>query len=214
MTLHFDATIGTVAPGIPFDSGVQFALGDTISGEFTFEAAEGDGSQSFSATQLYTFSLDINGVRLAAPSFEIEGIDDVLVISDFPPSGVLDQLILGANGLSPTENMQNSSIDPTNSGFAVRLYGPASILSQGAHPLANVWNDFDLLRQINVFFRNGLGGAVAFQATVGDFSLVPEPSFCGLLPLIAATLLCRYRQLRVGLHQRKWNAISKSETKN
>jgi hypothetical protein len=207
ITFRFDAMVTTVSPGNPFDAGVQFALGDTISGEFTFDPAEGDGSKSFSAIQPYDFILHINGVSLATPSFEIEAINDVLIISDFPPSGVVDQLILGANGLSWAENTPILSFSPAHSGFAMSLDGAASILNQGSHPPGHIWNSFDLRRRLNVFLRDGLGGAVGFQATVGSFTVIPEPSAVAICFLIGMVVSIHFRPKRNIHGQRGKNVV-------
>ena len=84
VTLQFNGTIKTIYPAIPFDAGIEFALGDSISGEFMFDPAAGDGSKSFSAVQPYNFFLNISGVTLVAPSFGIEAIDNAFVVSDCP----------------------------------------------------------------------------------------------------------------------------------
>jgi hypothetical protein len=174
---------------------VQYSLGDKISGKFTFEPASGGGSKSFRAVQPYNFFLDINGVSLFTQSFEIEAIDNVLVISDSPPSGVTDQLFLGTNGLSWVENTSPLPINPNLSGFRMTLYGMPSLLSQGSHPEdVNIWNDFDLWRQLNVTFRNGAGGAVGFQATIGDFATVPEASSLALGALAVSLILLSFRR--------------------
>ena len=201
VTLRFDATIGTVSTGIPFDSGVQFSLGDTISGKFTFDPAEGDGGMSFHAVQPYDFFLNINYVSLFTPSFEIEAINNTVIISDCPAgvdclSGPVDELDLGGGGLSWVENAPPLNIDPSKSGFRMTLNGMANVLAQASHPSdADVWNDFDLRRQFDVDFEDGNGGAIGFVATLGEFVAIPEPSSLGLASLLGAFILLVRRQI-------------------
>lgn len=175
ITFRFEAEIGRVFPGIPFDSGIEFAEGDGISGRFTFEPANGDGSMLFEAQQPHEFTLNINGIAFSAPSFEIEAVNNT-TIDDFPPPSDVDWLVLGAGGLSPRAPANLPNIDPATSGFRMTLYGPAVVLGQAGIPGGvETWNQFDLWRQIKVSFENGEGGAVGFQATVSSFSIVPEP---------------------------------------
>jgi hypothetical protein len=201
VTFRFDAMITTVSPGIPFDAGVQFALGDTISGEFTFDPAEVDGGKSFSAIQPYEFILHINGVSLATPRFEIEAINNLFIISDCPAgvdclSGFVDELIVGGAGLAGVENEPALGFEPSQSGFCMLLAGTAIVLGLASHPpTADVWNDFDLRRQIAVFFEDGSGGTMAFGAAIGKFKTIPEPPSTGLGTIVAALMFlnCRWR---------------------
>jgi hypothetical protein len=201
VTFRFDATIGTVPPGIPFDAGIDFALGDIISGKFTFDPSDGDGSMSFRAVQPYNFLLNINGTLLFTPTFEIEATNNLFIISDCPTgvdclSGFVDELIVGGGGLAGVEDEPALGFEPSQSGFSILLDGMATVLGQASHPpTAEVWNDFDLRRQIAVFFEDGSGGAMAFVATIGEFMTIPEPPSAGLSVRVAAlmSLNCRRR---------------------
>lgn len=200
VTLHFSATIETVPPGIPFDAGIHFALGDTISGDFTFEPTQGDGGQSYRAVQPYDFILNINGVSVFTPSFTIEAIDNVLVVSDCPPgvnclSGVFDELIVGGSFLAGVENQPALGIAADRSSFRMELYGLPHLLSQGSIPSDDeAWNAFQVETSLGVSFENGVGGVVGFQAKLSNFTTIPEPSCATVAVLASASLLCCRRR--------------------
>ncbi len=199
-TLRFDATIGTIFPGIPFDSGIDFALGDIVSGHFTFEPAEGDGGVLMFATmQPYEFSLDIGGAKFSTHGFEIQSLNDT-VITDFAPASSVDSLQVGAGGLSAADPTMFPNIDPTTSGLTLLLFGPTSSVSIPRYPEdPAVWNNFNLFRALTVAFGDGMGGVVGFQATVGQFATVPEPSAISISTLLVVIALFthRYRVSRV-----------------
>jgi hypothetical protein len=181
ITFRFEAEINTMFPGIPFNSGIDYAPDDVISGQFTFEPTPGNGSMLFEVTQPHLFTLNINGVELSVPTYDIHAVNNS-PISDFPPASVIDSMLIGAGNLAPEQADLYPNIDPGTSSFRITLFSPADVLSQAGVPEAVVtWNEFDLTRQINVTFRNGMGGAIGFQATIGAFSVVPEPASYGML---------------------------------
>lgn len=185
VTLRFEAEIGTIAAGLPFDSGIEYSLGDIVTGQMTFEPVVGNGGMLFESQQPFDFQLNINGVELAAPSFTIESVDGA-AITDFPPADHIDSLTLAGGGLSPIVPDSLPNLDAESSGFRMALFGPTSAIQQVEVPASvATWNDFSLWRQLSVSFRDGNGGAVGFQASVGSFAVVPEPStiFVSLAPI-------------------------------
>src|SRR4029078_13352196 len=100
ITLSFDATIHTVFPGIPFDSGVNFAVDDIIHGRFTFEPQTSPGDMYLLATQAYELAIDVNGTELTTQGFQLESVNNS-PISEFTPVNEVDVLVLGAGELSP-----------------------------------------------------------------------------------------------------------------
>ncbi len=209
VTLRFDATIQTIFPGIPFDSGIEFELGDAITGQFTFEPAVGDGSMRFVATQPYGFSLNLDGIAFSISNFEIESINDSSLDYDcppgvtcVPPAGVIDSLVVGGDGLTAAGPTTLPNVDPAQSGFRMLLYGSASALPVASHPSdPAVWNAFNLFTALNVTLRGGSGGATGFQATVGRFVAIPEPSTFGFASLLVAAAILNRRQLALRFHR-------------
>jgi hypothetical protein len=203
ITFRFDAKIGTVFPGIPFDSGMEFAEGDVISGRFSFDSADGNGGMTFNATQPYATLLTINGVNLTTSTLQIESVNDA-VIADFPAASVIDLLELAAGGLSAADSTDILNFDSTVSGFSLLLYGPASSFPVASHPSdVTIWNNFNLWRQLSITFRDGRGGAIGFQATVGQFVAVPEPSTFGTAALMMVVSLLIHHEIIPDFHRRR-----------
>lgn len=191
ITLQFEATVTTVATGFPFESGIHFAEGDVISGVFAFEPNGGTGGMNLNTIQPYTFSLQINGKILAVPNFEIRSSNDT-PIEDVPSASTIDSLVLGASGLSPQSPGIN--ISPNFSGFRITLFGAANTFDSAKIPDdLSVWNSFDVWRDISVSVRDGSGGAIGFQATIGNFQVVPEPSAIVILTFSILKLFGRAR---------------------
>ena len=188
VTFRFEAEIDSLS-GVPFDSGINFSVGDIVSGQFTFEQSTvGDGSAYFEGTQPRNFSLNINGVVVLAPTFDFRVFNDTPIL-DFPPASEVDTITLGAGGLVPLRPELFPDIDASRTGFRMRLYAPNFTLAQASLPgSAAVWNDFNLTRQLGVVFRSGSGDVVGFQATVRPFLAVPEP-MTGHLAFITIVLL-------------------------
>lgn len=195
VTFQFEAEIDRLS-GTPFDSGIEFAEGDVISGQFTFEPDDGNGDKFFEATQPYDFLLNINGVRVGASSYSIESIDDGH-FSDLeePIPSVLDVLNLGGE-LSAVNNELGVNINPTLSAFRAALWGPTNGLPGTTDTLetamipadVETWNRFIYRRQLSVAFRSGNGDVQGFQATIGELNVVPEPSTGYLLSLLTAVI--------------------------
>jgi hypothetical protein len=204
ISFHFDATIGTVYDAIPFDSGLNFALGDTISGEFSFDPVPGDGSMLFDSHQPHEFSFNINGAIFTSPNFEIEAVNNA-PISDFDLASIVDILRVGAGGLLADVPTNYPNLDPQFSNFRMTLYGPFNSSTQASvPPEAADWNSFNLWRSIEVSFGDGKGHSVGFQAFVAPFSEIPEPTAEAIAWLAIGSLfgvssglqrrICRRRQ--------------------
>jgi hypothetical protein len=201
VTLAFEATINTVIPGIPFDSGLDYRVGDVVKGRFTFDPQIGTDNMYLLAPQPHELVLDIHGAVFATPGFQIESVNDSS-ISDFDLASVVDILNVGAGGLSPANSATFPNLDPHQSSFRLTLYGPQTIYGpaialQIASLPANVadWNTFTIWRQLSVAFGDGKGGAIGFQATVGPFTAVPEPASGELASLLVAFGLLKHRQI-------------------
>ena len=181
ITFAFEAEIGIIFSGIPFDSGIDFEVGDVILGQFTFDPSEGDGTNPFTKEQTRDFSLNINGTVLTAPKYQIRSWNDN-AITDFPPSSVVDDLFVSGASLSPENRLLIPAMNPAQSFFRMSLLGNSDLLPNARHPESvAIWNAFGFERQITVRLRDIKGGSVAFQATVGPFVAVPEPSTAGFI---------------------------------
>ncbi len=195
LTFRFDAEIHTVFTGIPFDSGIDFATGDVIIGTFTFQPNQGNGSMHLATMQDYQFALDVNGVVISTPRYEIEAFDDSSV-EDFPGASIIDEIELSGSGFSPVDGATDLNLDPAQSSFRMELWAPGFPVPGEVEPFdgaripgsLDVWNDFTLWREIIVSIRDGQGGAIGFQATVGPFAAVPEPSAQSVALLLFGTI--------------------------
>jgi len=203
VTFAFDAEISSVSLGIPFDSGIDFSVGDTISGQFTFQPFEencaiADGPfQPFGCTkpQLFSFSMEIDGINLSVNSYEIDTLNNTGVFDGAGPV-VQDFLEPRGRGLSPAEASRPISIDPASSGFGMMLRGGASSINFASIPGSpDVWNQFNLERSLNIFVLDGNGGVIRIRAVVGQFSIVPEPTSLALAMtfISISTMLARRR---------------------
>lgn len=193
ITLAFEATIGTVFTGIPFDSGIDFHMGDVVSGRITFDPLPGDGSHIVRVLQPHPFTLYIGGNFFSSPNIEIESINDADAV-EFPIAGLIDVLNTGGSGLSPANPAAFPKLSPQHCDFVIWLNGPGSVLAMASVP-ADVtdWNEFNLWRQMVVSFGDGKGGVMGFQATLGQFVVIPEPEPLVLmaLGLVFVTILTR-----------------------
>jgi hypothetical protein len=206
VTLRFEAEIDRVS-GSDFDSGIEFVVGDVVSGQFTYDPNPGDGETPLTVPQPYHFSIAINGVELASPSYEITADDDDLV-TDFEVGSIFDQLELVGAGLSAFDVTADIDIDPLQSTFGLDLWGAsdfADILETAQIPSnVEIWNQFDTWRHFRVTLRNGEGGVSGFSATVGDFSQVPEPaSVCLSLSAAIGVFMLRCRMHKTTLNKKQ-----------
>ncbi len=196
----FEATIDTVVMGIPFDLGLDYQVGDKITGKFMFDPIAGDGEMYLESQQPYKFSLDVNGHQFKVESFEIQSVNDSPT-SDFLPVHVSDFLVLGSGGLTPINASAFPNLDPTRSNVRMELYGPDDVLSTASVPPSLlVWNSFDLRRPLIVTFRDGLGGATGFQAMVEQFRAVPEPTGYQIAWILSLSTLAIQRRVRFALY--------------
>lgn len=204
ITFTFEATINSVYVGIPFNLGIDYQVGDVVAGKFAFDPLEGDGSTAVRVLQPHDFLLNVNGAVFATPSFEIESVNDALLIAEYSPASVVDILAAGGAGLSAANPADFPNLSLTQSSFLMRLDGPESALPIASVPAnASDWNSFNLSRQMIVSFRDGNGGAIGFQATVGDFVVLPEPSSLLGSLLGILILLTHHRQI-VFRSNRQW----------
>ncbi len=210
VTLHFDAKINRVS-GLPFDTGFEFAEGDVISGKFAFVPNDGNGGIFLEATQPYGFTLNVNGVNITTTSYIISVANSINTGTVSDSGGVttnlFDILSLTGDGLSVVDSDSGHNIAPA-SRFIGSLWRPSLTSPDlpGSFVPANIpgdsatWNQFVFQRQLAVSFRNEHGGEVGFQATIGDFTIVPEPSTCSLTLFFVATfVMVRTRRSRLGI---------------
>jgi len=193
VTLEFEAEITDVSPGIPFSSGIDFALGDTVRGVFTYNPSDGDGTNPFSTIQSFGFVLDINGTKLATPSFEMSAFNNTAIF-DFPPANVVDTLEIIGRNLAPFDSSQAGELDPTGSSIRIDFLGHDNTINQAEIPgVAEVFNQFDLRRALDVTLRSNSGAVVGFQAMGTEFSVIPEPSCLYLTLFGFAIAIAPYR---------------------
>jgi hypothetical protein len=187
VTFRFNALIDNVG-GIPFNLGLDFAVGDEITGSFTFDPQEGDGDITAVYPQNHQLLLEINGRMLATSNFEVFVGNNVEVI-DYPFANQVDMLSVQC-GNSPegcAPGIQSlAGGDPFRLGIGLSLRADTAALEMLTLPSElSIWNDFGFERQLSVAFANVDGGGVVFQATVGQFLAVPEQSSLTIASLLA-----------------------------
>lgn len=186
VTLRFEGVIDRTPVGIPYASGVSYEVGDRITGDITFDPEEGQGLRLV-ADQPFPVTLHVNGVTLQATDYQIDTLNNAN-IADFPPASLIDTITLAGGGLNVQQGAGATTVDPSTSSFRLQLFGPPGVQALPAiPPAAALWNAFTLERQLIVHLGNGEGGVVGFQATVGQFSVVPEPSSQLLFALVIIT---------------------------
>lgn len=197
VTFAFEAEITTVFLGIPFESGIDFSVGDTISGRFTFDPLEecavfdGPGQPLgglCETTQPFSFSVEIDGATFRTSDYELKVRDHVAVI-DSPFAGGAD-IIDSSGELSPLDPLAFPNIDSNTSSFNMSLWKYSDSLAVASVPASvEIWNRYGSTRTIDILLRDGLGHVVGFQAAIGRFSVIPEPSSFCLLSLISLWVL-------------------------
>ncbi len=199
VTFAFEASVGSISPGASFDSDIILAVGDVITGQFTFEPNAGDGNSSFEVNQPYAFSLEINGVELSTAAYRATSRDDAVILVDcidLSCPSVLDILELDGNGLSASNGTVLPNLASESSGFRLSLVASAdpNILDGNFDPIplivvldaatipadVGIWNQF-LGRSLQVWLGDSQGGTFSLNATVGQFTVVPEPSSVSLV---------------------------------
>ncbi len=188
VTFGFEATVDSISPGASFDSEIGLEAGDVITGRFTFEPNARDGSSPFVVNQPYAFSVDINGVELSTAAYMATSRDDAHLVVDCtellcPGFAISDALTLGENGLLGMGDTIQSNLNASSSGFQMQLeewfghpfWGGMDVLDAARIPAdIGTWNQFSG-RSLQVWLEDIQGGAYRFNATVGQFTVVPEP---------------------------------------
>jgi len=214
VTFAFEAMVDSVSTGASFNSEIDLEEGDVITGQFTFEPNTGDGSPSLVVDQPYNFTVNINGVDISTADYEAIVRDDAGVIVDcvdLSCPSILDILELEGSSLSVANNTMLMNLDSESSGFRMRLLAsadpnifegsfenlvpiPLEVVLDAAEIPADVeiWNSFSG-RSLQVWLVDDQGGAFSLNATVGQFTVVPEPTSGSLvfLGLIAVGLAAR-----------------------
>ncbi len=199
VTFAFEANVDFISLGASFDSEIGLAAGDVITGQFTFEPNAGDGSDSFEVNQPYAFSLKINGIELSTAAFKTTVLDDAGIIVDcvdLSCPSVVDILELDENGLSASSGTVLPNLASESSGFRLSLGANAdsTLLDENFDPIplivvldtaeipadVGVWNQFTG-RSLQVWLEDAQGGTYRFNATVGQFTVIPEPSSVSLV---------------------------------
>jgi len=186
VTFVFEATVDFISPGASFDSEIDLEEGDVITGQFTFEPNAGDGSSALVVNQPYNFTVNINGVELSTAAFETTVRDDAYSIidcGDCPGFVISDRLSLSGSNLMEVGDIALSNLDADSSGFQMQLeewfgdpyWSGMDILGAAEIPAGpEAWNLFSR-RSLQVWLGDGQGGIFSLNATVGQFTIVPEP---------------------------------------
>jgi len=210
VTFAFEAEVRSLSTGIPFDTGIDVAVGDTIAGSFTFTPDPGDGSDSLDATQSDDAATFVVDGKTFATTTVGEGIRFMVfnnaTVLDGPVTtldtirfgGVFDQLPAGttmgiARGGWTIDIGAFPALEVNSDGFLVDADFPLPSAMLPSDIAA--WNFMasrpgDIFGpQLSISLRSNDGGAVGINARLGEFILVPEPSAIGLVFPIAGYLL-------------------------
>jgi hypothetical protein len=194
VTLRFEATIHSVERTPSFDSGIDVAVGDVITGQFTFDPTIKDPADLWHVVvQPYQAVLNIDGHQFQTPNSKrdltLTSLNDATVIDNVPEfEGLVDGLwVQGSLGL--LNPLILPDISHNRSSFWLALYGGTTVLDVSRFPEDSAtWNAFILQREIVVSIRDERGNGQHGYASVGTFVEVPEPSTFGF-GLLAFVLL-------------------------
>lgn len=200
ITLRFTAVIDSLHVSRPFDSGLHLTPGDHVIGEFAFVPTEGDGGQHAVQSGL-SARLIVDGHVLTTPmsanDVNLESFNDD-VVYDVPFADMVDTIQAGGTVVpkSPGELPNISAL----SNFKVTLWGQTSTLESACFPAnGEIWNSFDIWRNLTVGIRGNDGGAIGFDASIVNISIVPEPALHAFLAgflLIPLRAMLRLRTMR------------------
>jgi len=203
VTLQFEAEIVRVLDTVPFDAGVSFDVGDTITGQFSFVPDEiGGGSESgqpnsFESQQTTRAFINVNGVEFQTPDTTGRFLIRTFNNSLSTLHGETDKLRVGSF-LAPSNPSEAPNVSPSLSSFGIVIEGRSNVLDGAIIPAdVAIWNELiEFSRSLKVRLDSDSGGAIGFNAALnpGSFVRVPEPSTRSLLLLLLPSLLCGYRK--------------------
>ena len=198
MTLQFEAEVGIIHNHDMIDIGFDVMVGDSLSGQFSFEPEKGDGSGTnfVEFEQPFSTSIEINGEVLTTSGFLLTSFNNSIRVCDcgpgtvVDPSGVFDilqvsvdlgQLETTVPNISPERSFWRLTIEGRQSLLldAVGVARPKTAFEQPELPNdVSTWNALNSRRTLDIYLSNQFGQGVYLQAYVGDFQVIPEPSTC------------------------------------
>jgi hypothetical protein len=186
VTFRFEATVHSVERNLSFDSGIDVAIGDVITGQFTFNPAIKDPADLWHAVvQPYQAVLNIDGHQFQTPNSKrdltLTSLNQASVI-DFTPEfeGLVDGLWVQGS-LAPLDSSTFPNISFGRNSFSLEVYGDTSVLDSFRFPQdSTTWNAFTFFRGIVVSISPDFGNGETFYATIGSFVTVPEPPPYGM----------------------------------
>lgn len=213
LTYNFEATVYSVAP-INHDVGLPFSLAvdDVLSGRITIDSSLslppiGNSSKS---DQPYPIQFEFDGYEFGTNAFATAAINNTPTTGDGSiPAGNFDTISITCSS-SPSSACTPSPVvigssPPLNLFLGMNFYGSNSSFAIPAIPeSAAAWNDFGVYRTMRITFVNQLGQSLAVNASVSDFSLVPEP-WSGTLMLLAGVFLSLSQRGILQLKKEFWN---------
>jgi hypothetical protein len=201
ITFGFEATITSVDdPSNVF--GGAFAVGETISGSYTFDSSLNDAIPADSTVGFY-------GIKTTSPSYSSGsgGIVDPIVLQagtdalGIDPGSAIDNYVAvfddtsdGYNAILTTTSWSVNGADQTDEiRFLLQLGGaPPDTLPSEALPLAPPPLSAFTNRRLGILVPTGPGQFASAEATV--FQLVPEPASGLLVALGLGALAVRRRR--------------------
>jgi hypothetical protein len=203
VTFRFEATLKALPP-FNDDLGLPFVLqeGKVIQGRFSFDANLGIPMPDTNAAigfMPYAMSFRIDGLPVEIQNYQAIAIDESVIIDNETYSGPAEFL---SAECYPSIPSCAPGIISTINGPAL-IYGgldfagiPEIMLTPSFGNDPDVWNAFQLRRNLQIVFvsNDGLNSA-GFEALVGEFFVLPEPSsFCLVIACaVVSVSLFRHR---------------------
>jgi hypothetical protein len=199
ITFRFDGTVTHALAGNPFDLPFTYQVGEVISGKLTFEPGVGvsTGDNSIEAQQFLGLEFVVNGTTFGTSAYSIRVFDNDLIIADDPDITdglVADTMVLQCSASSTESCMPELISGPSGSPYRITvrmdLTGEKSILNTPiVRPEAEIWNAFSFRRRLTITFNDETGGSMLLGATVGPFTVIPEPTTSSIFVWTSMTYL-------------------------
>lgn len=199
ITFRFQATVGPLPPGNG-DVSLPFTLeeGSVIDGRLTIDPELGApvGANSFRSVQPYSIDLFFDGFSFGAKQYTATSINDSAIIGfggDVIPADFINLTCSSSSidvGCVP-EPLLLPGTDPLRFSMTMNFAGNVALLPSPTLPEdIDVWNGFTIERRLVIrFIANGVGDS--YFTTVGNFSVVPEPTSLALFLALTGQLFLR-----------------------
>jgi hypothetical protein len=199
VTFRFEAVVNEVNQDpnplvLPF----AIALGDTITGTFTFEPLDVPSTAKKSEiTQNFPMLFKVNSYSFSASSYLAISSDDILSDEDNGGPGIPDPPA-PSDEIRLSRTLGDSLGDPqmTEWSFAIALFGDSTVLDGADFPAeVSTWQKFSE-GSLRLTFINPLSmRSLIIRAALSPLQEIPEPGSSGII--VACLLACIFRRVRL-----------------